>query len=65
MNGVIRLYRAERWLYLHKLTPLAMVIKVAIRCMGGVIPYQADIGKGTFFTERLYCCWYAREAREI
>lgn len=35
MNGVIRLYRAERWLYLHKLTPLAMVIKVAIRCMGG------------------------------
>ncbi|MCD8225336.1 MAG: serine acetyltransferase [Clostridiales bacterium] len=48
---VMKWYRAERWLYLHKLTPLAMVIKGSIRILwGGVIPYQATIGKGTKFT---------------
>lgn len=43
-------YRAERWLYIHHITPFAMLIKGTIRIMwGGVIPYQADIGKGTRF----------------
>lgn len=32
---VMKWYRAERWLYLHKLTPLAMVIKGSIRILWG------------------------------
>lgn len=49
--GVISWYRAERWLYLHHLTPLAAVIKAGIRIIwGGVIPYQTEIGKGTVIT---------------
>lgn len=48
--NVERWYRAERWLYLHHLTPLAMLIKGGIRIVwGGVIPYQTQIGKGTKF----------------
>ena len=49
--GIIMWYRAERWLYLHHLTPLAVLIKASIRIIwGGGIPYQADIGKGTVIT---------------
>lgn len=45
---VMRWYRAERWLYLHHMAAPAMLIKGAIRILwGGVIPFQADIGKGT------------------
>ena len=33
--GVINWYRAERWLYLHHLTPLAAVIKAGIRIIWG------------------------------
>lgn len=49
--GIIKWYRAERWLYLHHLTPLAAIIKGAIRIIwGGVIPYKTQIGKGTVIT---------------
>lgn len=48
---IIKWYRAERWLYLHHMVPIAMFIKVAIRILwGGVIPYQAEIGDGTQIT---------------
>ena len=51
MGGVITWYRAARWLYLHKLTPMAVIIKSAIRILwGSVIPFQAEIGEGTFIT---------------
>ena len=43
-------YRVSRWLYKHYLTPFAMIIKGSIRIVVGcVIPYQAEIGRGTRF----------------
>ncbi len=45
---IYKWYKAERWLYLHHVPVLPMIIKAAIRILwGGVIPYQADIGEGT------------------
>lgn len=45
-----RWYYAERWLYLHHLTFFAKIVKAMIRILwGGVIPYQADIGRGVKF----------------
>ncbi len=45
---VYKWYKAERWLYLHHIPILPMVIKGSIRILwGGVIPYQADIGEAT------------------
>ena len=45
---VYKWYKAERWLYLHHIPILLMVIKGSIRILwGGVIPYQADIGEAT------------------
>lgn len=48
--GVAGWYRASRWMYLHHMKPIAVFIKGCIRVVwGGVIPCQADIGKGTKF----------------
>lgn len=45
---VYKWYAASRWLYLHHVPVLPMVIKAAIRITwGAVVPYQAQIGKGT------------------
>ncbi|MBC2888696.1 serine acetyltransferase [Gordonibacter massiliensis] len=45
---VYKWYSVSRWLYLHHVPVLPMVIKAGIRILwGGVIPYQAQIGKGT------------------
>lgn len=49
--GIIKLYNWERWCYNHHLEIISKVIKAGIRIMfGGVIPYQAQIGEGTFIT---------------
>ncbi len=49
--SVMYLYKCERWLYLHHIHFAAKIIKRFIRFfMGGVIPYQTVIGKGTFIT---------------
>lgn len=46
--NVFKWYSASRWLYLHRVPLLPMIIKAAIRIFwGGVVPYQAQIGKGT------------------
>ena len=46
--NVYKWYAASRWLYLHHVPILPGIIKTGIRIIwGGVIPYQADIGKGT------------------
>ena len=46
--NVYKWYAASRWLYLHHVPILPGNIKTRIRIIwGGVIPYQADIGKGT------------------
>ena len=45
--NVYKWYSVSRWLYLHRVPVLPMVIKTAIRIFwGGVVPYQAQIGKG-------------------
>lgn len=46
--NVYRWYKAGRWLYLHHVPLLPMIIKGAIRILwGAVVPYQAEIGKNT------------------
>lgn len=48
--NVYKWYGAARWLYLHKIPFLPKIIKGLIRILwAAVIPYQADIGKGTTF----------------
>ena len=43
-------YRLERWLYVHKLTFLAKIIRGLIYLIhNSYIPYTAEIGKGTVF----------------
>lgn len=45
---IYKWYKAERWLYLHHIPFLPVLIKAGIRIIwGGVIPYQANIGAGT------------------
>ncbi len=46
--NVYKWYKVSRWFYLHKLTPLAIIMKILIRIIwSAVIPYKASIGKGT------------------
>lgn len=45
--NVYKWYKVSRKLYLHHIPIIPMLIKGAIRILGGVIPYQADIGEGT------------------
>lgn len=49
MNAMNK-YRAERWLYLHHLEPLAWVVRGWIYIIhNSFIPYKAEIGAGTVF----------------
>ena len=49
-KGVMRIYSAERWLYLHHLYFFANVVKIFIRVVyNATIPYTCRIGKGTVF----------------
>lgn len=46
--NVYNWYNVSRWMYLHHIPVLPMLIKGMIRIFwGAVIPYQSDIGKGT------------------
>lgn len=45
--NIYKWYKAERFLYLHHIPILPMIIKGLIRILWGVILYQADIGEGT------------------
>lgn len=41
-------YKLSRWMYIHKIPFIPILIKVMIRILWGVvIPYQANIGRGT------------------
>lgn len=45
---VYKWYAVARWLYLRHVPVLPGIIKTSIRILwGGVVPYQADIGKRT------------------
>ena len=45
---VYKWYYLSRWLYLHHVPLLPFIIKALIRIIwAAVIPYQADIGRGT------------------
>lgn len=47
--NVYKWYYLSRWLYLHHVPVLPFIIKAMIRILwAAVIPYQADIGKGSF-----------------
>lgn len=49
MNA-IKLYRASRWCYLHRLTPIAKLIRGLIFFLyNSFIPYTCQIGEGTTF----------------
>lgn len=49
MNA-INFYRAERWLYLHKMEFLAKVVRALIFFLfNSFIPYTCEIGEGTTF----------------
>jgi serine O-acetyltransferase len=51
MINAIYFYRVERWLYLHKVPLLPILIKGLIFLIyNSSIPYQCDIGKGTRFS---------------
>ncbi|QHI71300.1 serine acetyltransferase [Aminipila terrae] len=46
--NIYKWYQAERWLYLHHVPILPMMIKGLIRVLfAAVIPYQCKIGQGT------------------
>ncbi len=48
MDKIYFFYTIERWLYLHHLTLLAIIIRAFIRIVFSAdIPYQLEIGKGT------------------
>lgn len=50
MMNAIGFYRAGRWLYLHKIPLLPGFIKgITYVLFNTVVPYTADIGKGTKF----------------
>lgn len=49
MNA-IKLYRLERWLYLHKCLIISKAIRALIYLLhNSYIPYTAEIGQGTIF----------------
>lgn len=49
--SIVRAYHFERWLYTHRLKPIAKVVKGILRIIWGVvIPPSAVIGEGTFIT---------------
>ena len=44
-KGVMKIYSAERWLYLHHLHLLAKILKIFIRVVfNATIPYTCQIG---------------------
>ena len=46
-KGVMKIYAAERWLYLHHFHILPKVLKIFIRVVfGATIPYTCQIGGG-------------------
>lgn len=49
-KGVMKIYRLERWLYLHHLHLLAKILKIFIRVVfNTTIPYTCQIGGGLSF----------------
>ena len=47
-KGVMKIYAAERWLYLHHFHILPKVLKIFIRVVfGATIPYTCQIGGGS------------------
>lgn len=59
-KGVMKVYEAERWLYLHHFRMIPKIIKIFIRIVfNATIPYTCEIGGGapSFHTEaqELYC----------
>jgi len=48
MDKIYFFYSIERWMYLHHLTVLAVLVRAFIRIVFSAdVPYQLEIGKGT------------------
>lgn len=49
-KGVMKIYAAERWLYLHHFRLIPKILKVFIRIVfNATIPYTCEIGGGSLF----------------
>lgn len=56
-KGVMKIYAAERWLYLHHFHILPKVLKIFIRVVfGATIPYTCQIGGGVTLSSRRFGC---------
>lgn len=57
-KGVMKVYAAERWLYLHHFRMIPKIIKIFIRIVfNATIPYTCEIGGGhPLSTRRLRSC---------
>lgn len=58
-KGVMKIYAAERWLYLHHFRLIPKILKVFIRIVfNATIPYTCEIGGGHSFPtgdQELFC----------
>ena len=49
-KGVMKIYRLERWLYLHHFHLFPKILKIFIRVVfNATIPYRCQIGEGSLF----------------
>ena len=52
-KGVMKIYAAERWLYLHHFRLIPKILKVFIRIVfNATIPYTCEIGGGVTLSPR-------------
>ena len=57
-KGVMKIYAAERWFYLHHFRVIPRILKVFIRnVFNATIPYTCEIGGHSFLTgdQELFC----------
>lgn len=58
-KGVMKIYAAERWLYLHHFHLLPKALKIIIRVVfNATIPYTCEIGGGacSLMARPEWCC---------
>lgn len=64
MMGAYKLYRVERWLYLHRIPLLPKLIKGIIYLVhNSSIPYEAELGKNCKFLYGGIGCVIGKETR--
>jgi serine acetyltransferase len=57
-KGVMKIYAAERWLYLHHFRLIPKILKVFIRIVfNATIPYTCEIGGVTLSPRGIRSCF--------